>query len=487
MALLEARGLTKRFGGVTALDGLDLTVEAGEVVGVMGPNGAGKSTLLKTLLGECRPDAGEVLLDGRPITRWPTHRIARAGLALANQVPRPFARLTVAQNLRIGALASGDRMRDLDVLELCGLAEKAGRPAGSLGLLDLKRLELARALSLHPRVLLLDEVGAGLVSHETEQLIDIVRKVHAEGVALMVVEHVERIIRELADRVFVIDWGKVIAAGSVDDVAQDETVRAIYLGDGEGGVGPAPTRGHRVERPEPPLLELSDVTAGYGKAVALSGVSLRVQAGEVVSVLGANGAGKTTLTRVVTGLVPVAAGEVRMSDHLVNDEPPHVRLRHDVACCPEGRRIFGELTVEQNLLLGGYTLSRADREQLADELCTRFPVLAERRHQPAGTMSGGQQQLLAMARALMSRPRLLILDEASLGLSPVAVDAVYDAIAALRDTGLSVLLIEQNAHRSLSIADHAYVLDRGRVTYDGPPAALDDSRRLAEAYFGTAT
>lgn len=486
MSLLEAHGLSKRYGGVTALDDLTLTVEVGEVVGVMGPNGAGKSTLLKTLLGEVRPDHGRVLLEGRDVTRWPSHRIARAGLALANQVPRPFAQLSVEQNLRLAGLASGDRKRDLDVLALCGLADKASRPAGSLGLLDLKRLELARSLSLHPRVLLLDEVGAGLVAHETEQLVDIVRKVHAEGVALMVVEHVEGLIRELADRVVVIDWGRKVAEGSPDDVAADPTVRAIYLGEGRSATRTTEPQERAAVVEEPPLLELDGVSAGYGKAVALDGVSLEVRAGEVVSVLGANGAGKTTLTRVVTGLVPTRTGSVRMSGSAVDAEPPHVRLRHGVSCCPEGRRIFGELTVEENLLLGGYTLDRADRDEEAARLCERFPVLAERRHQRAGTMSGGQQQLLAMARALMSRPRLLILDEASLGLSPVAVETMYDAIGSLRETGLAVLLIEQNAHRSLAVADHAYVLDRGRVTYDGSPHDLADERRLSEAYFGAA-
>ena len=232
------------------------------------------------------------------------------------------------------------------------------------------------------------------------------------------------------------------------------------------------------------LLELEDVTARYGKATALNGVSLRVQAGEVVSVLGANGAGKTTMTRVITGLLSAASGEVRMSGAVLNGLPPHRRLTHGVACCPEGRRIFADLTVQENLLLGGFTLPSKERTGRAEELCSLFPVLAERRAQRAGTLSGGQQQLLAMARALMSKPRLLILDEASLGLSPVAVDTVFAAIADIRQADTSVLLIEQNAHRSLSIADHAYVLDRGRITYDGSPAELDDPGRLSEAYFG---
>jgi branched-chain amino acid transport system ATP-binding protein len=480
--LLEARGLTKRFGGVTALDGLDLSIEPDDVVGVIGPNGAGKSTLLKTFLGEVRPDSGDVLLDGRSVRGWPTHRIARSGVALAYQVPRPFLRLTVAQNVRVGALASGDRMRDFDVLELCGLGDKASRPAGTLGLLDLKRLEMARALSLHPRVLFLDEVGAGLVAHETEQMIEIVRRVHTAGVALVIVEHVEAVIRELAQRVVVIDWGKVVARGTPEAVAADPTVRSIYLGEGSTPGRPQGVPGPR--RTEVPLLELDRVRASYGKAVALDGVSLRVQPGEVVAVLGANGAGKTTMTRVITGLLPAASGKVRVSGTVINALPPHRRLAHGIACCPEGRRIFGDLTVHDNLMLGGFTVANAERAARADELCTLFPILAERRTQRAGSLSGGQQQLLAMARALMSQPRLLILDEASLGLSPVAVDTVYEAIARIRDSGTSVLLIEQNAHRSLSIADHAYVLDRGRITYEGSPRDLDDPQLLSAAYFG---
>ena len=484
MPLLEARGLTKRYGGVTALDGLDLSIEPGEVIGVIGPNGAGKSTLLKTLLGEIRPDSGDILFDGRSILGWPTHRIARSGIALANQVPRPFLRLTVAQNVQVGTLARADRTRDLDVLELCGLSDKAQRRAGTLGLLDLKRLEMARALSLHPRVLFLDEVGAGLVSHETEQMINIVHEIRREGVALIVVEHVEAVIRELAQRVIVLDWGKVVARGTPEEVAADPTVREIYLGEGNAAVR-GPRTSHRPTA-EPPLLELADVTAGYGKAVALDGVSLKVHAGEVVSVLGANGAGKTTMTRAITGLLAVSSGEVRVSGTVLNALPPHRRLQYGVACCPEGRRIFRELTVHENLMLGGFTLDSAARAARAMELTALFPVLAERRSQAAGTLSGGQQQLLAMARTLMSNPRLLILDEASLGLSPKAVDTVFEAIAAIREAGTSVLLIEQNAHRSLSIADHAYVLDRGRVSYDGPAHELDDPQRLSEAYFGAA-
>ena len=478
--LLEARGLTKRFGGVTALDDLDLEIEPGDVIGVMGPNGAGKSTLLKTLLGEIRPDSGDVLLDGRSVLGWPTHRIARLGVALANQIPRPFLRLTVAQNVRVGALAGGSRMRDVDVLALCGLDGKAHRPAGSLGLLDLKRLEMARALSLHPRVLFLDEVGAGLVAHETEQMIDIVRKVHAEGVALVVVEHVEAVIRGLAQQVVVIDWGKVVARGTPEEVAADPTVRSIYLG--EGGA----LERTRAEQPrslaEAPLLELDGVTARYGRAVALDGVTLRVQPGEVVSVLGANGAGKTTMTRVITGLLPAAAGEVRMAGTVLNDLPPHRRLGHGIACCPEGRRIFGELTVHENLLMGAF-LSRADTE--LERVYALFPVLRQRRSQLAQTLSGGEQQMVALGRALMAKPRLMLLDEPSLGLAPKLVAEMFRLIREINAAGVTILLVEQNARQALRISHRAYVLEKGRVTASGIASSLASDPAVVASYLGT--
>ena len=485
MPLLEARGLTKRYGGVTALDDLDLAVEPRQVVGVIGPNGAGKSTLLKSVLGEVRPDTGEVWFDGARIDGWSTDQVARTGIGLAHQIPRPFRRLTVAQNVRVAALASGDRAWHGDVLETCGLSAVADRPAASLGLLDLKRLEMARALALHPRLLLLDEVGAGLVAHEVETMIEIVREVHRQGVALMVVEHVEAVIRELADQVVVIDWGKVVSLGTPAEVAADPVVREIYLG--EAAAAPLREGGERRRPDSRPLLELEGVEARYGKGVALQDVDLRVHAGEVVSVLGANGAGKTTLTKVVTGLLPPSAGQLTVDGTDVTALPAHQRVRLGVTCSPEGRKIFGELTVRQNLELGGHTLTdRRDRAARLAEMFALFPVLADRADQVAGTMSGGQQQLLAMARALMSRPRLLLLDEASLGLSPVAVEGVYEAIDSIRSTGVAVLLIEQNASRSLAIADHAYVLSRGRITYDGPPDDLHDPADLETAYFGAA-
>ena len=219
--------------------------------------------------------------------------------------------------------------------------------------------------------------------------------------------------------------------------------------------------------------------------MALDGVSLRVQPGEVVSVLGANGAGKTTMTRVITGLLPASSGEVRMSGAVLSSLPPHRRLGHGVACCPEGRRIFGELTVHENLMLGGFTLASAEREARAEELCALFPVLNERRMQRAGTLSGGQQQLLAMARALMSKPRLLILDEASLGLSPFrwTPSSRRSPTSGRRHVGA--------AHRAERPPQPVHRRPRLRARprphhLRGPARELDDPKRLSEAYFGAA-
>ncbi|MBO0704860.1 MAG: ATP-binding cassette domain-containing protein, partial [Candidatus Dormibacteraeota bacterium] len=210
---LRGDGLVKRYGGVTAVDGVDVATGPGDPLAVIGPNGAGKTTLLKMLSGEIRPDAGEVYISGRPHAGANVDSIARRGIGLAHQVPLPFARLTVRENVRVGALHRGRAIGNsrefvAAVLERCELSDLADRPAGSLALLNLKRLELARALSLDPQVLLLDEVAAGLVGSELRAMIELIARIRDDGVALVIVEHVEGVVRELVNRVLVLDWGK---------------------------------------------------------------------------------------------------------------------------------------------------------------------------------------------------------------------------------------------------------------------------------------
>jgi branched-chain amino acid transport system ATP-binding protein len=487
-ALLSVRHVHKRFGGVVAADDITFDVSPGDVLGLIGPNGAGKSTLLKTICGECRADSGEVWFDGRRIDRLPRHVLARLGVVLAHQIPRPFAELTVRENVILGALAAGGRS-DLSVPERvsqaiahAGLEDRAAMPARTLSIIDLKRLEVARALSLSPRLLLLDEVGAGLVQSELGAMIELLASVAARGVTLLVVEHVEQVIRELAGHVLVLDWGRVVSEGSPEAVAADPRVKSLYLGSG-ARPGGRRRRSHAGETE--PLLALSGVNADYGGAHALRDVDLEVREGEVVALVGANGAGKTTLANVISGVKGASAGTVTFAGREISALPTHRRVELGIAHAHEGRRIFGELTVRENLALGAYgSRARHQADARLRQVEELFPELVERREQRGGTLSGGQQQMLAIARALMSSPRLLVLDEVSLGLAPVMVDRIYEALDAIAAGGLSVLLIEQNARRSLGCADRAYVLDHGCVSFAGAPEELEHEARLLEAYFG---
>ena len=480
---LAVRDLHKRFGGVQALAGVSLVVEPGEAVAVIGPNGAGKSTLLTAIAGGHRPDRGEILLGARRLDRLPPHRVTRAGVALAHQVPRPFPRLTVRDNVRVAAMAVRGGAVD-EVLALCELDAKAHRTAGSLAVLDLKRLEVARAVATGAGVLMLDEVAAGLVGRELDEAIALIRRIHATGRTLLLVEHIERVVREIVGRVLVLNWGKPIAEGTPDEIARDPQVREVYLGAGSAPVA----RRRPPAAPAEPLLSVDRLTAGYGGMAALREVSLDVRPGEILAVLGANGAGKSTLCGAVMGGVRIRSGGVRVGGADLTGAPPHHRARLGVACCPEGRRVFADLTVRENLTLGAsLRLPGAAIEERLAEAHDIFPVLAERAGQPAGTLSGGQQQMLAVGRALMARPRLLICDEISLGLSPIAVDALYEALARINQRGVAILLVEQNVHRCLALADRACVLSRGRLSYIGPAADLLHGERLDEAYFGDET
>jgi branched-chain amino acid transport system ATP-binding protein len=484
---LTVTGLTKRFGGVQALDGVSLTVTPGEAVAVIGPNGAGKSTLLKLIAGVHRPDAGTIELGRHRLERLAAHRITRHGVALAHQVPRPFSGLTVRDNVRIGAMAAAPALTTEqvdDVLAMCQLDTKAGRPASSLRVLDLKRLEVARAIATRPQVLLLDEVAAGLVGRELDEAIDLIQRVQAGGISVILVEHVERVVREIVSRVMVLDWGRPIAEGTPAQIATDPGVRAVYLGD---GVHKTPAvRERTVDRDTPPALDLAGLSAGYADMVALRDFSLTVQAGQIVSVLGANGAGKSTLCATVMGAIPARTGTVRALGSDITALPVHERARLGIAYCQEGRRIFGDLTVAENLELGApLALKRREISQRLGRVHEIFPILAERAEQRAGGMSGGQQQMLAVGRALMADPKVLICDEISLGLAPIAVDALYAALVQINKQGVAILLVEQNVPRALSISDHAVVLSRGRITYSGSPSGLMDDADLDAAYFGT--
>ena len=232
------------------------------------------------------------------------------------------------------------------------------------------------------------------------------------------------------------------------------------------------------------LLEIDNLACNYGRIRALHGVSLTVEEGELVALVGANGAGKTTLLRCISGVQPASGGAIRFAGDDITRLAPERRVRRGIAQAPEHRQVFGPLSVHDNLLLGGYTRSRAEISEDMDKAFSMFPDLKQRRRQAAGTLSGGQQQMLAISRALMARPRLLLLDEPSMGLAPALVAEVFAAITALRDAGVTILLVEQNAFAALSVAKRGYVIETGRISLSDTGAALLENDAVKSAYLG---
>lgn len=233
------------------------------------------------------------------------------------------------------------------------------------------------------------------------------------------------------------------------------------------------------------LLEVRNLEVCYGVIRALKGINFEVNQGEIVSLIGANGAGKTTTMQSIMGLIPIKSGTVTYDGQVINKIPGHKLVSLGMSQVPEGRRVFQELTVYENLVLGAY--AQKDKKRIKediDEICTRFPRLGERKKQVAGTLSGGEQQMLAMGRAMMSHPKLLMLDEPSMGLSPLLVDQVFEIIKDYHKSGVTILLVEQNAKKALSVSDRAYVLETGDITMEGNAADLLNDENVKKAYLG---
>ncbi len=514
--LLRTQALTKRYGGVAAVDDVAFELSRGEVCGVIGPNGAGKSTLIDLLSGAVAPIAGRVTFDGVDITRAPAFSRAALGIARTYQTPRPFLDLTVRENVLAAHYALepfSSRSRALDacsrILEATGLAEAAAAPARALPLLRRKRLEVARALALRPKLLLLDEVGAGLIDAEVSELIALIQTIQTTVQAIVIVEHVLRIVRECCDRLVVMTSGRILAQGRVAEVLANDEVAAVYLGTAHRAPAPetanAPAQSTLRVASAPasirrlvdaanerevcagvPLLELRAIEAGYGQARALNGIDLAVRRGTVVAILGTNGAGKTTLANVISGAMRPTSGELCIRGQNVTGAPPHQISRLGIASCMEGSRIFAPLSVEENLLLGVGGVSRAEQLRRLESVYELFAVLKRHRNRGGTSMSGGEQQMLAIGRALMSRPSLVVFDEISFGLAPAMIDRLYAALADLRTAGLTILLVEQDVERALELADEVHVMEHGAFALSSRPSAIRDDPVLRKLYIGIA-
>jgi branched-chain amino acid transport system ATP-binding protein len=495
--LLELRSVTKRFGGLAAVHEVSFSLAEGETLGIIGPNGAGKTTLLNLISGVTPPTHGHIVFGGDEISGMTPDHISRRGVGRTYQIPQPFQNMTVEANVMLGCLygrhesVSLPEARDQAgvILTRVGLIDSRYRPARALTLLELKRLELARALSLRPRLILLDEIGAGLTKPELPPLKELIRNLQSSGLAIIIIEHVLELVFDLCPRLLVLDFGKTVVEGAPKEVAQDPRVLEVYLGKQDFATSHpvlgVVEEGLSAATDKAPLLRATGIQVAYGGFQALFDVSLEVWPGEIVALLGANGSGKTTVVRSISSMIRPAQGEIQFRGARTDRMPPDQVVELGIAQCMEGRRIFPELTVLENLEIGAY--ARRARAQAKDNLAfvfDLFPVLFERRKQQGQTLSGGQQQMLAIGRALMANPILLLLDEVSLGLAPVVIDQLYEAIRQINRRGVAVLLVEQNVHRSLAVAHRGYILERGCIKLAGSARDLAASENLAEHYFG---
>jgi branched-chain amino acid transport system ATP-binding protein len=579
-ALLQLSDLRRQFGGVHAVDGVSVDIEDGTIFGLIGPNGAGKTTLVNLVTGYIPTQGGSIRLGSNgsaiELARRPPHVIASLGIARTFQTLRLYRNLSTIDNVLVGMhpRVKDDTLKQLFPIQMLlrnddaridearGFLQQVGlnpdvhgpRRASTLSYGDQRRLEVARALALKPRLLILDEPAAGMNPAEKDRVRELIQQLNADGLTVLLIDHDMRLVMGVCRRIAVLNFGRKIAEGTPQEVSANDLVVAAYLGSqakktgvhvpgaevgsgdslnlsktpspglpggGQGG-GPAlaeipsPARGEdgatdslprragegQGGGPDlagiparglpgggiggaPSLLEVRDLQVAYGAIQAVRGVSFGIGKGEIVALIGANGAGKSTILNTLSGVLRPKAGVARFEGLDLTTAAPETIVRRGLVQIPEGREILARLTVRENLELGAWV--RRDRGAVhreIDDLMEQFPILRQRQHLAAGQLSGGEQQILAIARGLLAKPRLLLLDEPSLGLAPQMVDTVFDIIQRIHGEGVTILLVEQNALRALEIADRAYVVETGRILLSGTGQALLKNPDVQKAYLG---
>jgi len=519
--VLAVNDVSVRFGGLQALDSVTLDVSSGEVHGLIGPNGAGKTTLFNVITGLQRPTRGTVRLGSTDVTRAKPHARSRLGLGRTFQRLELFGTMSARENVQMAAevqrrkLTSGRSPAEEAAYQLdrVGILHIADEPTDSLPTGLARLVEMARALATSPAVLLLDEPSSGLNHEETNGLGQVLQHLALEGMGILLVEHDMNLVMAICARVDVLDNGQVIARGDPGTVRANRAVQEAYLGgetetaesdapparivtfpsarstgdaaaapDGEP-VGSGSSEGD-ARSSSSVALSAAGVRAGYGRIEVLHGISLEVPKGSAVALLGPNGAGKTTLLKAISGQLALTAGTVEVEGRRLGRNATEHLARSGVCMIPEGRSIFPNLTVAENLLM--YTFRRAGLKSawVEERAMERFPALGRRRKQLAGTLSGGEQRMLSMARALTTDPEILLLDELSMGLAPLIVEELYGVVGQLvASEKLTIIMVEQFVQTALSFADYAAIMVNGELVKSGTPSEIRSD--VVGAYLGT--
>lgn len=500
---LRASAVGARFGGLIALDAVDVEVEPGEIVAVIGPNGSGKSTLFNCITGFVPVAGGQVWAESHDLTGQPADKRIRTGIARTFQTPRIDPDVTVLTSVLCGYLPSvksgvlrsvltlpGVRrderaieQKALNLLGDFGMRALADVPMGQLSMGQLRMVDVLRAVAMEPKYLLLDEPAAGLAADEIEALVAGVERIASRGVGILLVEHNFSLIKKIADRVLVLQKGTMLVEGTPDEVAGDPRVVDAYL-----GVGNNATAKDRVPGPEPAevVLRCRELSVAYGRAEVCSHVDLEVRQAHITALLGPNGAGKSSLLSAVAGVRLENrrwSGKVELAGEDITGLAAERRPRAGIAYVPEGRgNMFRAMSVEENIALGLRSVAASDRAAVLDHVLTLFPVLKDKMVAHAGLLSGGEQQMVAIAMALATRPRVLLLDEPTQGLAPAILDILVEAFSTMRDDGIGILLAEQNQAFTALLADEFVVLAHGEAVARGDQSALRRRDEIAAAY-----
>ncbi len=487
--LIEVRNLSKSFGGVQALRGVQLTVYGGEVHALLGENGAGKSTLIKIITGLHQPDAGEILLDGRPVRFASTRDALDQGVAAIYQEPSLFPDLDIAENIFVGRQPlSGGRVdwrrmyeEASALLGRLGVRLDPRTKARALSVAQMQMVEIARAISLDARVLIMDEPTSSLTEREVEDLFVIVRQLRAHGSAVVFISHRLEELFALADRVTVLRDGAYVGTQPMADVSTDALIRMMV------GRSVAELFPKQAVEPGEVLLEVR----GLGLPGRFADISFQLRRGEIVGMAGLVGAGRTELAEALFGVAPAATGAILLDGRPAAIRSPEQAMALGIGYVPEDRKLHGlvlQMSIAQNISLPTLKrfarlgwLDRRGERQRAQEDAARLEVKLADVDQPAGQLSGGNQQKVVLAKWLGTSPRVLILDEPTRGIDVGTKAAVHRLMSQLAAEGMAILMISSELPEVLGMSDRVLVMREGRLTGEFDRAEATQERIMAAA------